>query len=337
MNIRIKRGLTASLSAFACIPFSIPAQADPAPVAIEKKENAADTTVAATIDGKAITVAEIDKQIKQKPNYAYIMDQVQNDPTRLTELRRNVLNGIVNRELLIGAAESSKAVDQKDIDKSVAGVIEGYGGEAKLTELLKSIGTDYPTFRAEIAKDFLISNYIEKVLLKDMKISDEELKKAFQAHPEKYVTAEKVRARHILIKVEKNASEAEVKAAESKVAELKKEISKPGGDFAEVAKKNSQCPSAPQGGDLGEFERGMMVPEFEKAAFGAKIGEVSEPVRTDFGFHLIKVESKQEAAKPDFDKARAQIEKDVTEKKREALVQAKLNDLRKEHQVTIKL
>ncbi len=86
----------------------------------------------------------------------------------------------------------------------------------------------------------------------------------------------RARARHILV------------ASESKCRELKAEIES-GADFAEIAKKHSKCPSGGQGGDLGEFTRGQMVPEFDKVVFTAEVGKVHGPVKTDFGYHLIEI------------------------------------------------
>lgn len=91
----------------------------------------------------------------------------------------------------------------------------------------------------------------------------------------------KATARHILV------------STEDKCLALKTEIEH-GADFAEVAKKNSSCPSSRQGGDLGEFGPGMMVPEFDKVVFSAEVGSVQGPVKTQFGYHLLEVTSRKD-------------------------------------------
>ena len=91
----------------------------------------------------------------------------------------------------------------------------------------------------------------------------------------------KARARHILV------------ASEEECSRLKSEI-EGGADFAELAKVNSQCPSGRDGGDLGEFGPGQMVPEFDKVVFSAEVGTVQGPVKTDFGYHLIEVTSRED-------------------------------------------
>ncbi|MBU0570591.1 MAG: peptidyl-prolyl cis-trans isomerase [Candidatus Omnitrophica bacterium] len=91
----------------------------------------------------------------------------------------------------------------------------------------------------------------------------------------------KAKARHILVPSEETCEK------------LKTRI-EAGEDFAEIAREYSRCPSGKQGGDLGEFSRGQMVPEFDEVVFSAEIGEVQGPVKTDFGYHLIEVTDRKE-------------------------------------------
>jgi peptidyl-prolyl cis-trans isomerase D len=128
-----------------------------------------------------------------------------------------------------------------------------------------------------------------------IQITDERLAQYYEDHKEEFRQDEQVRARHILFKVAQQAAAAE----EAKVraeAEAALQRIQAGEDFAEVARQTSQDPaSAQQGGDLGFFARGAMVKSFEDVAFALRPGEVSDPVRTEFGYHLIKVEEVQEA------------------------------------------
>ena len=133
-------------------------------------------------------------------------------------------------------------------------------------------------------------------------IKEDELRAAYDARLAQYTEEEKIHARHILIRVAPNASESEVKKAEEEIKALEARI-RGGEDFAEVA-KSGQDGTAGQGGDLGWFTAGQMVPEFSKAAFALKDGEVSAPVRTQFGFHLIKKEGHQDAVTHSFDEVK---------------------------------
>lgn len=130
-------------------------------------------------------------------------------------------------------------------------------------------------------------------------ITDAEVKARYDAEIAKLPPVEEVRARHILVKTEDEAK-AIIKDLEA------------GKDFAELAKAKSTDPNKSDGGDLGYFKKGMMVPEFEKAAFEMKKGELSKvPVKTQFGFHVIKVEDKRNAPPPAFDQVKDQVKQIV--------------------------
>ncbi|MDD4951527.1 MAG: SurA N-terminal domain-containing protein [Desulfovibrionaceae bacterium] len=145
-------------------------------------------------------------------------------------------------------------------------------------------------------------------------VSGDEARAYYQANSGSFVRPEQVRARHILIKAGKDATSAEIKRAGEDVRGLRQAILS-GRDFAETAKARSQDPSAKTGGDLGWFGRGVMVPEFEEAAFGLKKGELSEPVRTPFGWHLILVEDRRDQAQLDFEQVKDDILKAIAEEK----------------------
>ena len=121
-------------------------------------------------------------------------------------------------------------------------------------------------------------------------VDPEEVKKFYEANKSRFVQREERRASHILLAVKPDAPEAEQKAVEAKAAAIAAEVRRKPAGFAEVARRESKDPgSAPQGSDLGFFARGAMVKPFEDAAFGAKKDEIVGPVRTDFGWHVIRV------------------------------------------------
>ncbi|MFO7727498.1 MAG: SurA N-terminal domain-containing protein [Desulfonatronovibrio sp.] len=145
-------------------------------------------------------------------------------------------------------------------------------------------------------------------------VSSEEIKQYYNTHENEFAQDERLSARHILISVDGDASEEEVEQARQKTAEIKAQLDN-GKDFAELAREHSQGPSADQGGDLGTFGRGQMVPEFEEAAFDLNPGEVSDPVKTQFGWHLIKVEEHIPARTRELDEVRTRVRMEVGEEK----------------------
>ena len=144
--------------------------------------------------------------------------------------------------------------------------------------------------------------------------TDEAMKKVYDEAAKQISGEQEVHARHILVETEDEA-----KAIK---AELKK-----GADFAELAKKKSKDPGAADGGDLGFFTKDQMVPEFSAVAFALEPGKISDPVKSQFGWHIIKVEEKRNRKAPDFDQVKPQIETYVTRKAQAEYV-AKLRESR---------
>ena len=174
----------------------------------------------------------------------------------------------------------------------------------------------------ETLKENLLKQYAINQLLKTVTVEEAEARAYYASHPNQFQQEESLRARHILIHDEEIAKGA--------LEELKN-----GKTFEEVASELSECPSRAQGGDLGYFEKGKMVPEFEEAAFELEVGQVSDLVKTQFGYHIIKVEDKKEAAVVPFEQVKGQIishlEKNLQNKK----VVEHANQLREHYPITI--
>ncbi len=145
-------------------------------------------------------------------------------------------------------------------------------------------------------------------------VSREEIEAYFQSYSDEFEQLEEVKARHILIEVEEDAPEMEQEQARERIDQILAELEM-GRDFAELAREHSQCPSAAEGGDLGRFGRGQMVEAFEEAAFDLTPGEVSSPVQTRFGWHLIKVEEYVEAASPELEEVQDEIRRKIGREK----------------------
>lgn len=162
----------------------------------------------------------------------------------------------------------------------------------------KEIGLDktqeYKDTINNISKEVITSMAINKVL-SDITVTDAEVENYYNENKDAFTEPATVTAKHILV-----ATEEEAKTA-------KEEISNGTLSFEEAAKKYSTCPSKEQGGNLGSFSRGMMVKEFEDVAFDIEVGIVSEPVKTQFGYHLILVESKNEASVKSFDEVKDSV------------------------------
>jgi parvulin-like peptidyl-prolyl isomerase len=297
------------------------------------KETTAETVVA-TYDGKSINVGQIDAEIESKPAFAMYLNQ---NPDKKDQLRATVANTMINRTLLLDEAKRSGVVDEAEVQSSVEKVVKEYGGKEKLGELLKNARSSYDRFSADIADDFRLQEYIKKGIGPVKAPTEAEMKAHFEKHQQRYAPQPEVRARHILLKVQKGATPDDDKKIAEKIAQIRKEAVDQKVEFAELAKKHSQDGSAQQGGDLGWFKKGMMVPQFEASAFSLQPGQVSEAVRTQFGYHLIKVEERKEAGPPVFENAKEIVARELSDQQREQLVTQKLKELREKAKVEVKL
>ncbi|MBI3345489.1 MAG: SurA N-terminal domain-containing protein [Gammaproteobacteria bacterium] len=177
----------------------------------------------------------------------------------------------------------------------------------------------YEQNREQLASPEQVSiEYIElsaQALASQIILDEQELHKLYEEHAATYATPEQRRASHILITVDKAADEAAVTAAKAKAEEIRQRLIK-GEDFAKVAKEVSQDPgSAPRGGDLGFFGKGAMDKAFEDRVFSLKAGELSEPVRSTFGFHIIKLAEIKPAVTKGFAEVRPDLVKELQQRK----------------------
>ncbi len=192
--------------------------------------------------------------------------------------------------------------------------ISARGYEQKVTVSEEEIASYYDDNMQQFVSPERVSvDYLElsvDQLAKGIEVGDADLRAYFEEHKSSYFKPEQRRASHILITVASDADKTAVTEARNKAEELLKRI-RAGESFSELARKFSQDPgSAREGGDLGFFGKGIMEPAFEKVAFSLKEGEVSDPVRTEFGFHIIKVTGIKPGGTPDFSKVRDQVAAD---------------------------
>ncbi len=188
-----------------------------------------------------------------------------------------------------------------------------------LIEAQKNLYEHNAAFKAQLEKvkeDMLINFAASKVLDEVKDATDEEVKKYYDDNMDKFQKGESVNASHILVDSEDKANEILAKINSGEVS------------FEDAARENSTCPSKDNGGNLGEFTRGQMVPEFDEAVFSMEVGSVSEPVKTQFGYHLIKLISKSEASTYDFDEIKAQLTDMVNQEKKQNAFQSKINQLK---------
>jgi peptidyl-prolyl cis-trans isomerase C len=161
-------------------------------------------------------------------------------------------------------------------------------------------------FRREIEIGILAEELFSKRTASSKPVTEADARAFYDNNEERFVQPERVKASHILLQVNQNDPETTRAAKKAEAQRILGEIKK-GADFADLARRFSDCPSKQQGGDLGYFERGRMDPVFEKAAFGLKTGQMSGIVETQFGYHIIKTTDHAAASTVPFDQAKQNI------------------------------
>ena len=230
----------------------------------------------------------------------------------LNAVRGGSISGKGPVERWVAALEESREVSEAVLKP------EQFAGEVKLGA--DAVKTYYDGHHnAYVTPERLRAQYLvlsQDTLAAQVTVSDQEIKSWYQTHADSYKQNEERRASHILIKAGKDASAAEVKAAQAKAEAILAQVRSHPADFAKLAKQYSQDPgSADKGGDLGWFSRGMMVKPFEDAVFGMKENQISGLVRSDFGFHIIELTGIKPEKQLPLDQVRADI---VAELKRQA-------------------
>lgn len=178
-------------------------------------------------------------------------------------------------------------------------------------------------FQLEEAKKALMGQFVIQELLSKVEYTDEEALEYYNQNAEFFKNPEQVSAKHILVD--------SMDKANNVLNEIKGGLS-----FEEAANLYSSCPSKEKGGDLGVFGKGMMVPEFENAAFNAEIGQITNPVQTQFGFHLILVEEKFEASAKSFDEVKDLIKNHMLQEKQNKTYMNFVNSLKDKYPVEVK-
>lgn len=309
----------------------VPAPAAPAPAAPRADIWSGVPEVVAVVDGKNVSRDELVK---------FMFPDGKIPPQATAEVIAKVAPGAVRRMLINRLAEADFAarrpkVTKEDARKFLMADFERLSPAEKqmVLQALKEKGKT-----VEQAIDELASNpetldniaqetFAKTVIFKNCDVTDEEARKMYDAHLAEL--PEIVGASHILVQVKPGASEAEIKAALDRINRIAEELKKDPAAFGTIAARESDCPSKAQGGKLGEFPRGRMVPEFEKAVFSLKPGEISGVVRTQFGYHIIRCDSAPRRLP--FEMMKARIKQQLTREKMQRAFEAYVDGLMKQH------
>jgi peptidyl-prolyl cis-trans isomerase C len=292
------------------------------------------STVLAVVNGSEITLGEFNKEMD------VMISRMQGrvPPERIGQMRMQMrdqlLDSLITRQLLIEATDNADIeLGEGEFDEAVARLTEGMPPGMTLNDMLAQANTSEEEFRKTLTTELKVRKLIETQAGEPVDPTDEELQAFYEENQQQFEQPETVEASHILIGIEAGATDEEKAAARAELETIREQLLADG-DFAALAAEHSSCPSKAQGGNLGRFPRGRMVPAFEEAAFTQEIGTVGEVVETQFGYHLIKVIDRDEAGLTPLDEVKEQLSQYLAGQKQQEVVQAFIETLREKAEIT---
>lgn len=294
--------------------------AEPDPISIQKGDPPMDpAAVIATVNDETVTLEELNREMtlmlsrmSSQPLPPQVVEQMR------PQLEPQAFNQIVLKIVLKAYAVANNiTVSDASIEGEISQILAQFPSELVFEQALAQQGMTKDSLKGQIENQMLISTAVDHYMETLPEPTDDSLKTYYDTHAEEYKTDETVAASHILIGFEPTDTDTEKGAKKAQAEVIRKQLVD-GADFAALAKEHSSCPSSAQGGSLGEFGKGQMVPPFEKAAFELEPGGISEVVETQFGYHLITVTKHDQGSTPSFDEAKERVEKAVNEEKLES-------------------
>lgn len=283
--------------------------------------------ILATIDGEPVTLHELNTFAERATRGRPAVDSAA------------LLEGLITDKLLQKeVSDKGIIVRDEDIDNYIAGVKErNQIDDGQLQRALSEQGLTLAGYRKQVREEVEKAQLINREIRGKVNVTPEEVERYYQAHLEEYATPEKMRVRHILVRVPGDAEPSRIEAAVAKADDLHRQL-KRGADFAELARQASDdAATAQDGGDLGWMKQGEMLEAFEQATMTLKPGQLSQPVRTDVGFHLIKLEERAGASHKPLDELAAGIKEQLYGAALEERYQKWLTEeLRKRHLVEVR-
>ena len=324
----------------AILPFAAVAEDKPAPAAANPERIPAVTdepAPAVTVNGKSLSADDVRtrmgdilaRQGVPAEMQAQILGQYGD------KIQKQVIDDFIN-DVLLDAELTNRAVTVAAdvVESALAEIKKNLPKDMTLEKAIESEGMTVDDLRANI-----VETEKRRALYKTMTegivpVTEKQAAAFYEENKQRFVSEEEAAARHILIACGVDEGEAEHKAAREKIDTIRKQLVD-GADFAATAQASSDCPSKKEGGSLGSFGRGRMVPEFEKAAFTQDIDQIGPVIKTQFGYHVVQVTERQNAATQSLDSVSADIRENLEESARREKFQDFIDSLRAKAEIVI--
>lgn len=282
----------------------------------------------ARVNGVVITRREFQVEYRQAVDQHAREGQPVNE-AYIASVRRSVIQRMVEEELLF--QESQKlgiVVSAEEIDAEVAEARARFQDGAAFERELTRLHMDETQYRRKLHRQRAVDQAIERLVMPSIAISEEEIRRFYDANPKRYQISEKIRLSHIVIRIPPGENPEDQTKARLNIEMIKKRLDQ-GEDFAALAQQYTEEPRREQGGDVGYVQRGQLLPQLDAVAFGLDVGENSPVLFTPQGFHLIRVTDRQPEKVITFEAARPDIQQTLLQLKRDRAVRAVIDSLHK--------
>ena len=302
--------------------------------------------IIAKINGEILTLSEFDEvmaniepQIREQLAKLSQADRIR----ELAKIRKQIMDQLIDEKLVLQEAKRFKI--QVDKDDLAAQVEAAYGNvrarfpnEEDFNKVLKTQNVTAEELRLrysqQIEKQLMVRELVLRRIRPKVEVAEQDIVQYYEKNSEAFSQAEEVQIRLIQIVFPANASDEEKANKKEEIDELWAKA-KSGYNFDTLARQFSEGPSARNGGDLGFFKRGTLRPEFDKAAFALAVGEISDIITTDEGYHIIMLEDKKEVLSKSLIEVKDQIREELTQKKVEEKYIQMIESLRSEAKIEI--
>jgi peptidyl-prolyl cis-trans isomerase C len=291
--------------------------------------------VIVTVDGEAITHGEIMQAAQMQMRQLSRQVPQQQLAQMYGQVYQSMTDSLIANILLKKSAEnSSLAISDAEVDEEIAKIKDGAPEGQSLEDALAANNVEFSQWKEDLRSQMLVGKLVEDKTAGVAEATDVEATAFYKENIDQFKTPESVSASHILISTEEGDTD-EVKAEKKAQLEKIKADIAAGASFEDQAKEHSSCPSSEQGGSLGTFGRGQMVPEFETAAFSMEPGAVSDIVETQFGYHLIKVTDRQAEGTRSFEEVKDQLKNYLTSQKKQTALVEYVNGLKEKANIVM--
>jgi peptidyl-prolyl cis-trans isomerase SurA len=290
--------------------------------------------VAAVVNGELIPWSAIEKRLRQE-----IPAEQLRDFEKYRAAQKHILSTLIDEKLMDAQVKAlGLETTQEELNMAVEDILrQNNVSLEQLEPLLAREGLTLVSYRAQLKAQLGRMKLVRLKLQSKVNVTDDDLKAAYERWAKLESSEVELHARHILIRLDSDADGQATQAALAKAQNVAALAKAPGANFAELAKLHGEGSSAATGGDLGYFKRGVMMPEFENAAFALETAQISGPVRTNLGFHIIKVEDRRALPLASFDEVKESFRQKLMQEQMETYARHYSQELRAQAIVEEKL